>query len=47
MVVKIGIPFLGALNIRCRAILGTPKRGHNVDNPPYIRAVGPKDHTVL
>ena len=28
-------PFLGALNIRCRTIIGTQKRGHNFDNHPY------------
>ena len=28
-------PFLGTLNIRCRIILGYPKRDHNFDNHPY------------
>ena len=27
-------PFLGTLNIRCRIIIGTPKRDHNFDNHP-------------
>ena len=30
-------PFLGALNIRGRSIIGIQKRGHNFDNHPYIR----------
>ena len=34
VVVKIMVPFLGTLNIRCRIIIGTPKRGHNFDNHP-------------
>ena len=28
-------PFLGTLNIRCRIIIGYPKRDHNFDNHPY------------
>ena len=28
-------PFLGILNIRCRIIVGTPKRDHNFDNHLY------------
>ena len=28
-------PSLGTLNIRCPIILGTQKRDHNFDNPPY------------
>ena len=28
-------PFLGALHIRCRTIMGNPKRDHNFDNHPY------------
>ena len=34
VVVKIRVPFLGALNIRCRTILGTQERCHNFDNHP-------------
>ena len=30
-------PFLGTLNTRCRTVMGTPKRDHNVDNHPYGR----------
>ena len=29
-------PFLGTLNIRCRIILGIPKRDHNFDNHPHV-----------
>ena len=28
-------PFLGTLNVRCRSMIGIPKRGHNFDNHPY------------
>ena len=28
-------PFLGSLNTRCRIIIGTQKRDHNLDNHPY------------
>ena len=34
VVVEIMGPFLGALNIRCRIIIGIPKRDHNFDNHP-------------
>ena len=27
--------FLGTLNIRCRMLIGIPKRDHNFDNYPY------------
>ena len=27
-------PFLGTLNIRCRIIIGIPKRDHHFDNHP-------------
>ena len=35
VVVKIMVPLLGTLNIRCRIIMGTQKRDHNFDNHPY------------
>ena len=35
-VVKIMFPFLDALNIRCRTLIGILKRGHNFDNHPYM-----------
>ena len=28
------VPFLGTLNIRCRIIIGTPRKNHNFDNHP-------------
>ena len=28
-------PFLGTLHIRCRIIIGYPKRDHKFDNHPY------------
>ena len=28
-------PYFGTLNIRCRTIIGTPKREHNLDSHPH------------
>ena len=34
-------PFLGTPDIRCRIIIGDPKRDHNFDNHPHD--VGPRN----
>ena len=50
VVVKIMVPFLGALNVRCRIVIGTQKRDHNFDNHPcgYLQQGGdlPEAHRI-